>query len=81
MDDDLKKAMLQELKDAGLSEQRTRQPGDLDSKDLAEYLGVSERWAFEKIKKLAKEMPEAWEATLVYDPTQKHQLLVLRKKK
>lgn len=83
MDDELKKAILEDLRESGLlsAEHRLRQPGDLDSEDIAKHLGVGERWAFEKMKRLAKGNPEEWECLLVYDSGRKHQLLVLRKKK
>jgi len=82
MDDDQKRAIFDELQASGLlsAGQRLRQPGDLDSKDLAAHLGVGERWAFSKMNKLANDHPEQWECLLVYDPARKHQLLVLRKR-
>lgn len=80
MDDAIKRAMLEELKESGLVEHEMRRPGDLDSKDIAQHMGVSERWAFDRIRKLAKDFPDRWEAVMVYDPGHRHQLLVLRKK-
>lgn len=81
IDDDQKRAMLADLEASGVlsAERRLRQPGDLDSEDMARHLGVGERWAFDQMKRIAREKPEEWVTTLVYDPIKKHQLMVLRK--